>query len=345
MTIELIVLVCLGLIMIGLLFIFLQKMKEEREFLFRQFDAKQEVMEEKKDYIKELTDQIRRELEKSQKEIASLEKDRIGEFSSLKTILEEHKILTKDLKESTDGLRSVLTNNQKRGRYGEEIAEELLNSVGFVKGVNYIANTAQETNSNRPDFTIFLPDKTKINVDVKFPLSALLKYEESKDKLEKERYLNEFKKDVKEKIKQASSRDYINPEEKTVDFVILFIPNEMIFSFIYDKLYDVWQEAMNKKVVLAGPFSFTAMIRMIFQSYKNFVYQENLYEIVKLIKLFEQEYEKYNREFNVLGDKILSVSKKYDEVSITRTKKLNQVIDKIKGESVLENNDESNKLE
>jgi DNA recombination protein RmuC len=118
-----------------------------------------------------------------------------------------------------------------RGRYGEEVAEELLKSVGFVKGENYIVNTAQDTNSNRPDFTIFLPDKTKINVDVKFPLSALVKFEEAKDKQEKDRYLNEFKKDVKEKIKQASSRDYINPEEKTVDFVILFIPNEMIFSF------------------------------------------------------------------------------------------------------------------
>ncbi|MDD3032558.1 MAG: DNA recombination protein RmuC [Candidatus Pacebacteria bacterium] len=342
MTTELIVLIFIGLIIIISFYIFFKKLKTEREILFKQFDLKQEIIDGKKDYIKELTDQIRRELEKSQKEIAILEKDRIGEFSSLKTILEEHKILTKDLKESTDGLKNVLSNNQKRGRYGEEIAEELLKSVGFVKGENYIANTALETNSNRPDFTIFLPDKTKINVDVKFPLSALLKYEEAKDKQEKERYLNEFKKDVREKIRQASSRDYINPEEKTVDFVILFIPNEMIFSFIYDKLYDVWQEAMNKKVVLAGPFSFTAMIRMIFQSYKNFVYQENLYEIVKLIKLFEQEYEKYNKEFNVLGDKILSVSKKYDEVSITRTKKLNQVIEKIKGESALE---DDNKLE
>ena len=35
---------------------------------------------------------------------------------------------------------------------------------------------------------------------------------------------------------------------------------------------------------------------------------------------------------------------KYDKVSITRTKKLNQVIEKIKGENVLENNN-SNKLE
>ena len=27
----------------------------------------------------------------------------------------------------------------------------------------------------------------------------------------------------------------INPEENTVDFVVMFIPNEMIFSFIYER--------------------------------------------------------------------------------------------------------------
>ena len=330
MTLETILILISVLVLIITLLLFLKKMKN----FSSQFDLKQEVANEKKDYIKELTEQIRRELEKSQREIAVLEKDRIGEFSSLKTILEEHKLLTKDLKESTDGLKNILANNQMRGRYGEEIAEELLKSVGFVKGENYIINTAQDTNSNRPDFTIFLPDKTKINVDVKFPLSALIKFEEAKDKLEKDKYLAEFKKDVKEKIRQASSRSYINPEEKTVDFVILFIPNEMIFSFIYDKLYDTWQEAMSKKVILAGPFSFVAILRMIFQSYKNFVYQENLYEIIKLIKMFEEEYEKYNEQFNVLGDRILSASKKYEEVASTRTKKLNSVLEKIKREKL-----------
>jgi len=114
----------------------------------------------------------------------------------------------------------------------------------------------------------------------------------------------------------------------------------MIFSFIYDKLHNAWQEAMSKKVILAGPFSFTAILRMIFQSYKNFVYEENLYEIIKLIKVFEQEYEKYNSALDILGKRITRVSSQYNEISITRTKKLTNVIEKIKGQS-----NESKKLE
>jgi DNA recombination protein RmuC len=222
-----------------------------------------------------------------------------------------------------------LSNNQLRGKWGEEIADSLLKTIGFVSGEQYISNTSQDTNSNRPDFTIFLPDRKKLNIDVKFPYSALVKFEETNEK----KYLDDFAKDVKQKIKEVSTRDYINPEENTVDFVILFVPNERIFSYIYDKLGDVWKEALEKKVVIAGPFSFTAILRMVYQSYKSFMYYENLGEIINLIKVFEQEYDKFNQELDTLGSKLKTVTDQYDKVSITRNKKLTRIVDKIKGES------------
>ncbi|MDD5568837.1 MAG: DNA recombination protein RmuC, partial [Candidatus Pacebacteria bacterium] len=257
----------------------------------------------------------------------------VGEFNALKTVLEEHKNITGELKQSTENLKNILSNNPMRGAFGEEIADNLLKSVGFVEGENYISNTAQENAATRPDFTVFLPDKTKVNIDVKFPYQSLIKYIESEDKANKEKHLKDFAQDIKQKIKEVCTRDYINPEEKTVDFVILFVPNEMIFSFIYENLPEVWNEAMAKKVILAGPFSFIAILRMIYQSYRNFKYQENLYEIIKLIKMFEQEYEKYNLEVDVLGSRLKSASDQFDKVSVTRTKKLTGIVEKIKGEA------------
>ncbi len=310
----------------------------ERERLVDQFQAKGDV-------IKELVDNIKQELFKSQRRLDETEKERIGQFSNLKTVLEEYKIMTTGLKESTDHLKNILSNNQLRGRYGEEVAEDLLKAIGFVKGENYTANTSQDTTSTRPDFTIHLPDKTKVNIDVKFPLQSLIKFQESEDKVSQDRYLSKFSSDVKQKIKEVSSRDYINPEENTVDFVILFVPNEMIFSFIYDKLYDVWNGAMRKKVIMTGPFSFTAILRTIFQSYKSFKYQENLSGIVKLLRIFEQEYEKYNEELDRLGERIQLVASQYDTLSTTRTKKLSRIVDKIKGEDILPSSEEKKKLE
>ena len=322
--------------------------KEERERMSEMNDEKmkrnEQYMEGKKDAIKEMVDKIDLELRESQKKIQSTEKDRIGEFAKMKTILQEHKIITGELKDSTDNLKKILSNNQQRGKYGEEVAENILKMLGFVKDLDYIVNLRQETNANRPDITIKLPDRTKINIDVKFPYSSFQKFQEVEDKLEKEKYLAQFKIDVKEKIKQVTSRDYINPEEQTLDFVIMFVPNESIFSFICDKLSDVSNEALEKKVIITGPFSFAAIARMIKQSYNNFKIQEDLHRVVGLIGKFKQEFSKYNNEFDKLGDKINSMSKQYDSVANTRTRQLAKVVDRISEENEVINKDEKKKL-
>lgn len=338
MVTEIIIILLVSLVAFAAVsFLIVRLFKEERQRMLEQMDSKKEVINESlkysKDSIKELVEKIASELEKTKNQFNASEKERVGEFSSLKTILEEHKLATGELKQSTDNLKNILSNNQLRGAFGEEIADNLLKSIGFVEGENYISNTAQENSTSRPDFTVFLPDKTKVNIDVKFPYQSLLKYIEATDKVDKDKHLKEFAQDVKQKIKEVSSRDYINLEEKTVDFVILFVPNEMIFSFIYEHLPEVWNEAMGKKVILAGPFSFTAILRMIYQSYKSFKYQENLYEIIKLIKMFENEFGKYNDEVDVLGTRLKSAADQFDKVSITRTKKLTGIVEKIKGEA------------
>jgi len=313
--------------------------EEERKHLLEQFDSKKEIISESiqhnREIIKDLVERVHQELDKSKKQLDEVEKERIGEFNTLRTVLEEYKTVTGNLKDSTEGLKNILSNNQLRGKYGEEIAENLLKTIGFVKGENYEANTAQENNANRPDFTIYLPDRTKINIDVKFPLNNFIKFSEEEDKEKKKHYKKAFEQDVKARIKEISGREYVNPEEDTVDFVILFVPNEMIFSFIYDQMNEAWSEAMAKKVILAGPFSFTAILRMVYQSYKSFKYQENLHEIIKLIKRFEIEYDKYNEEVDSLGKKIRAVSTQFDEVSIIRTKKLSTIVERIKSENTL----------
>ena len=323
-------------------------LNEERERFMELHEEKmkrnEQYLDSKKDVIKELVEKINNELSESQKKIENTEKERISEFSNLKAILEEHKSVTTKLKDSTDNLKNILSNNQLRGKYGEEVAENILKMLGFVKDLDYVVNLSQDTNANRPDITIKLPDKTKINIDAKFPYQSLVKYQEVDDKLEKKKYLDQFKVDVKQKIKQVTSRDYINPEEKTLDFVILFVPNEMIFSLICDKLNDVSADALQKKVIITGPFSFAAISRMIRQSYDNFKIQEDLHKIIGFIGKFKQEFSKYSDEVDKLGNRIKSVSEQYDAVSGVRTRQLSRIVDQIGTDSTLEAPQEQKKL-
>ena len=323
-------------------------LKEERERFAELSDEKmkrnEQYLEGKKDLIKEMVEKIDNGLRDSQNKIENSEKERIGEFSKLKTILEEHKNITGELKNSTDNLKNILSNNQLRGKYGEEVAENLLKIAGFVKGINYDSNLSQETNANRPDFTIYLPDKSKVNIDVKFPYSNLQKYQEVESEKEKKEYFAKFKTDVKQKIKQITSRDYINPEEKTLDFVVLFVPNEMIFSVINDKLYDVVEEANEKKVAIVGPVSFITFLRIIHQSYDNFKIQEDLHRVVNLIGKFKEEFYKYNNEFDNIGSKLKSLSGQYDKVAGVRTRQLSKVVEQISDEKVGVEEKEEQKL-
>lgn len=284
----------------------------------------------KKQAIEELVNRALTEIEKNNKKMDEVEKTRIGSFSTLTEKLEEQKVLTHQLKTTTEGLKNVLSNNQMRGQFGEQVAEDLLKMSGFVSGVSYDKQVSGD--SSRPDFTVYMPDGVKINVDAKFPYQNLVKMSETDDKSQKEAAKKQFEQDIKTKIKEVTSREYINPEKNTVDFVILFIPNEMIFSFIYDRFPEVWQDAMSKKVILAGPFSFTAILRMVHQAYDNFRYQKNVANIIGYIKKFAEEFDSYNKGFKDIGTRIDALQKQYTAVDTTRTKQLVKIVNKIKTE-------------
>jgi DNA anti-recombination protein RmuC len=68
---------------------------------------------------------------------------------------------------------------------------------------------------------------------------------------------------------------------------------------------------------------------MVNTAYDNFRFQKNIQGIIAQIKIFGIEFIKYNDEFQKIGDRIDSLHKQYNEVSQTRTNKLQKVIDKI----------------
>jgi len=307
-----------------------QKLKAEKQDIKTDLGNKKDMFE---DLVKKLHDEV----ERANRELQKSEKDRIGSYGALKQELESNKQLISELVATTDSLRKVLSNNQLRGQFGEQVADDLLKMSGFVRGVDYEFNKEQKGSETRPDFTIFLPNGVKINVDSKFPYNNLQKTIEAKTQGEKKEYVRLFQQDIKEKVKQVTSRSYINPDDNTVDFVILFIPNEMIFSYVYDKMNEVWTEAMRQKVVFAGPFSFTAILRLVRQAYDNFNYQKNIRSIIGNIKNFELEFEKYNLEFEKIGDKISQLSTQYQKVDSTRKTKLMRTVDRVRLEDASDN--------
>jgi DNA recombination protein RmuC len=339
--------ILLILILAALIFLILKSKKENKDDLSQKLNeifpevlknanqqlitlADQKIgtdLTNKKDAIEKMVKQVLDELSKNQSKLETAEKDRIGSFNGLREAIESSSKITKELSATTEGLKKTLSSDRMRGAFGEKVAEDLLKQSGFVIGTDY---SKQETFAEgRPDFTIYLPDKTKINIDAKFPYANIVKMSETDNVDQKAQFLKAFESDIKRKITDVASRNYINPEDNTVDFVVVFIPNEMIFSFIYEKFPNILEDAFNKKIIFAGPFSFIAILRMVRQAYDNFRFQKDIQGIIAQIKVFGKEFASYNEEFTKIGDRIDSLSKQYNAVNSTRTNKLVRCIDKL----------------
>ncbi len=279
--------------------------------------------------LSEITKSLEKQLDNSRREVGDLKNQNAGIREQLANTAK----ITEGLQVSTDSLKNLLSNNRLRGEWGEQVAEDLLLAAGFVESLNFTKQTV--TAEGRPDFTINLPDGSKLNVDAKFPFDDLMAYQEAKTDLARKQVLSKFSTTIKNKVKGITSKDYIDPENRTLDFVVMFIPNEMIFSFIYEKLPEINDYCNQRKVVLAGPFGFTAVLRLILQAYKNFGYEKNLQEIFGLVSKFQDEYGKFGDSMERLGAQLSTAQKTFHEVEGTRSRQLTKVVDQITGKSQL----------
>lgn len=298
-----------------------QILSSEKEAIKVDLDNKQAVIEK-------LVKGLQQDLEVRQKEIRSLEQDRVKKFSEITTSLNEHHKLTEDLKTSTEQLAKVLSNNQSRGEWGERIIEDLMQANGMVEGVHYLQQTKLDAAGKlRPDVTLLLPDKRFVAVDVKFPYQEIQKMSETENKKAKADHLKQFKIDLKNKITKVA--EYISPENDTLDYAIMFVPNEMVFSFINQRFSELVDYAMSKRVIIVSPFTFLIVARTVMESYRNFMIGDKLKEVVKYIDEFVGEWSKFRKEFDKFGNSINTLKTGYENITSTRTNVMERKINKI----------------
>lgn len=300
---------------------------QSKEILSSEKEAIKVDLENKQKTIEKLVSELQKDLQERQKEIRGLEQDRVKKFSEITTTLTEHRRLAEDLKLSTQQLASVLSNNQTRGAWGERIIEDLLQTSGLLEGTHYVRQTKQKNSDLKPDITLLLPDNRNVPVDVKFPYQAIQKMSQTEAKSEKQEYAKQFITDLKLKINKVA--EYISSENDTLDYAILFVPNEMIFSFLNQKFPELIDLAMSKRVIIVSPFTFLIVASTVRESYRNFMIGGKLKKVVGYIDEFVTEWGKFRDEFEKFGRSIDTLSTGYEKITSTRTKQLERKIEKI----------------
>ena len=270
---------------------------------------------------KELIDQNLGEMKKTLK---SLHDQSVKLSGNLETSSKE----TQKLQESTSKLREILSSSQKRGQWGERMVEDILNFIGFMEDKNYTKQTQVES-GEKPDYTFLLPKAKKLNMDVKFPLASYERYVNANLDEERDAHKKEFLKDVKNHIKTVAGREYVNPAEGTVDYVLLFIPNESIYGFINQEDTQLIDFALERKVLLCSPLTLYAMLSLIYQATRNFAMEEKATEIMNLLNAFRLQWGRYVEVMDKMGRRLDDAKKEYDTLVSTRKNQLEKPLTKI----------------
>ena len=286
-------------------------------------------LESKKELIGQSVEAVSKVLSEVQRKVEEVGKTSGEKITEVATLIKKHEEVTSKLKETTEHLGKALASSKKRGEWGERMAEDIVRLVGMQEGVNYLKQKTLEGAAGRPDYTFLLPHNLRINMDVKFPIDNYVQYLNAESEHDRRRYREELLKNTRVMIRQVTGREYINTAENTVDYVIIFIPNEQVYGFINESDPALMDEALRQKVILCSPFTLYAVLAVIRQAVENFNLERTASEILKLLGEFSKQWAAYKEKFKLLGDRLEGARREYDALTTTRTNVLEKPLRKI----------------
>jgi DNA recombination protein RmuC len=282
--------------------------------------AKKDVIETRLDQVQA---EMRAELGKLGTMVNQLAQTSSQKFGQVDQSLRSHAEITQTLSDSAQALREAMASPTARGQWGERMAEDVLRLAGFVENVNYVKQTQLEGATGRPDFTFPLPKGHELYMDVKFPMAGYLRYLDAGSDAERQAHRAAFLRDVRARVKELAKRDYARESARTsVDYVLLFLPNEQLTGFIHEGDPALIDDAMQQRVVLCSPLTLFAFLGVIRQAYDNFVIEQTSDQILALIGKFGNQWQKYSDQLDKVKSSFDRLDRQFDELVGTRKRQL-----------------------
>jgi DNA recombination protein RmuC len=200
--------------------------------------------------------------------------------------------------------------------------------AGFIEGVQYRKQQQIPGGASRPDFTFFVQDQ-RLNMDVKTPMVEYQRYLEVSTEREREEAAKAFKRDVRARIKEVGTREYIDPQGGTLDYMLIFIPNEQVYGFIHENDPQLLDEALRRKVVLCSPLTLFAILAVIRQASENFKLARQTNEILGALGDFNKQWGMFKEQMSKVERTLESSQKAYAELMTTRTRQLDKQVERV----------------
>jgi len=302
--------------------VFLKEYSSGQEKVFEKLtqlgEQNRELREQNKDLRQELDNKLSQAHKVSQNQISQTIKTVQGISSeSAKLISDVTEKLTKldetnkqvvNFSAQLQNLQDILKNPKQRGILGEYYLEETLKNVLPPK--NYQMQYAFK-DGTIVDAVVFVNDKV-IPVDSKFSLENYEKILSTNDKDLRDKYIKQFKGDLKVRIDETSK--YVKPGEDTMDFAFMFIPSESIY---YDLLVgnvggsnninsrDLIDYAFKEKhVIIVSPTNFLAYLQTVLQGLRALQIEESAKSIKKNVEKLGRHILSYDDFLKKMGNSL-----------------------------------------
>jgi len=236
------------------------------------------------------------------------------------------------LSQTTRSLVQALRAPQVRGQWGELQLRRTVEMAGMLNYCDFEEQSTIETEDGqrqRPDMLIRLPNERRVVVDSKVPLAAYLDALESDDPDIQTQRMQAHARHLREHIKSLAAKSYWAQFKNTPEFVVLFIPNEAIFSAALEQEPSLIELGVSNKVILATPTTLIALLKAIAYGWQqeaiareakqiSALGRELYYRIgvivghfSKLGKSLDQTVGHYNKTVSSVETRLLSTAKKF----------------------------------
>lgn len=320
------------------------------------------ILEPFQDKIQELKTKVSETYEKEAKERFSL-----GE--KVKELADLNQQISQDAKNLTRALKGE---SKTQGNWGEMILESILEKSGLVKGREYYMEyqlTDQDQKAlfsefsgkkMRPDAVVKYPDDRSVIIDSKVSLTAYSALIDETDPDMYESHLKQHVGSMKNHINQLSQKAY-DDYGKSLDFVMMFVPNEAAYIAAMQHDSTLWNYAYDRRILLLSPNNLITSLKLIadlwkreYQNrnaieiaergtklYDKFVlFVENLEKVGKNIDAAQNSYNDAYKQLNTGRDNLISQTQKMKALGIKSKKEFSQSLieqSEIGNDSTLEN--------
>lgn len=236
--------------------------------------------------------------------------------------------------EKMDRTATRLTNalrgdSKQAGDWGELVLQELLDSQGFRRGIDYdVQGTIMDSDGNvilnddsgrkmRPDVVLHYPGQQDVVIDAKVSIKAYYDYVNEPVEAYKRQYLDRHVQSLRSHVRELVAKDYsryIQPPRTAIDFVIMYVPNEQALQVALSRDPRLWQEAFDQKVFISSTQNLFAILRMIQIAWRQHSQTENQKKIVTLAEQLLSRIGLFNERAQKLGRDISQLHADYDDL-------------------------------